>query len=81
MLYYLYKIIDDKYTFEYNWTEDTWELCFIDSYLCLLSGEEITEEHAIAWTEEIRKQLDSEPYTPRYAIHSKYLFENYPGRK
>jgi hypothetical protein len=75
LLYYLYKIIDDKFIFEYNWTDDTWEFCTLDTTLPLRSGEEISEEHAIAWTEEIRKQLDTEPYTRIHAMKPTRLLD------
>lgn len=65
---YLYRIIEDKYIFEYDWTNDTWWFCKGSTILGLLPGEELTEEEAIIKSEEFRKNLANEPYKRKYAI-------------
>jgi hypothetical protein len=69
---YLYRVIDDEYIFEYDWTNDTWWFCKGSTMLVLLPGEEISEEDAIVKAEEFRKNLKDEPYVRKYAL-SKYF--------
>lgn len=69
---YLYRIIEDKYIFEYDWTNDTWWFCKGSTILGLLSGEELTEEEAIQKAEEFRNTLGGRPYKRKYAISPYY---------
>lgn len=66
---YLYRIMDDKYVFEYDWTNDRWWFCKGSTLISILpSGEELTEEEAILKAGEFRRNLTSEPYIRKYAI-------------
>jgi hypothetical protein len=66
---YLYRVIDDKYVFEYDWTNDRWWFCKSSTLLnIMLSGEELLEEEAVIKAEEFRSKLAEEPYTRKYAL-------------